>query len=215
MPLPTRGLSGFTWTSTPALAAGETLEVELGWSVTHRSGGEALLQLRLEGPVPREVELSLPPQATHVWGRTVTPGFQQVRGACSLQYMADVRHLQIRREPGATARGVVHDAFGQPVRRGTIRGRREAPALGEIRGKVFSDGRFELHFDGAGPASLRVEGGEQGCAQFEGIELDASDPPHDLELTLQGSGWIEGVVRDPTGRPLTGVCIAAARPTHR
>ncbi len=132
-------------------------------------------------------------------------------GSVALAAGATSPAVEVRLGPAATIEGeVVLAATGRPLPHAEVA---VAPhgALGpEARALAGEDGRFRIQ--GLAPGAFDVRASAPGAtpALVAGVTL-AAGVRHALRIPLDGTGAIEGTVRDPAGRPLASIRVRIAR----
>ncbi|MCE9668594.1 carboxypeptidase regulatory-like domain-containing protein [Myxococcus stipitatus] len=96
--------------------------------------------------------------------------------------------------------GIVRDDAGQPIEGATVHvyvGQEQAP---RVAATTRANGAFTLRTLPIGPCRIVVDA--KGYLGHEDAEAELSAPTSTLDFTLKRAVIIEGVVVDPTGRPL-------------
>lgn len=148
----------------------------------------------------------------------VLPGTYMVRIACRGYHARDhydpvtvadrdLDGLLWHVDPGATLRGRVLTAHGDPVEDATVRATaRQTTDVAEDRsGK---DGAYELAGLAAGTYTLAVTS-DRGVAPRDGYTVELASTTVTKDLVLDDSGTIRGTVVDTKGTPIDGVDVFA------
>lgn len=155
-------------------------------------------------------EVAAHPVMGQVFFRVGAPGrlseFRQARlGPGSVADAGDIALERAR-----AIEGVVQDESGAPVAGAVVTAldRGDPAARDEESGGVVSrtDGRFRIEGLAPGRVALAARRGNL-VAEAE-VEVAADEATSAAVLTLQSTGAVEGVLRGPEGRPLTGEVLA-------
>ncbi|MFT7676127.1 MAG: hypothetical protein ACI8QC_000094 [Planctomycetota bacterium] len=205
-------------------------KVELGWSfrADAKQRGidrDPVLVVELLRGEAKVFQLEAPVGAGLIWGRVAEPGIAEVKGYDVLESGGAMHKISLRALAGATARGTLETASGEMPPRfrmslfstsvesleTTLREMRSRGRIGlssaspkYLAGRLQGDGRFELHFRGAGPARLDLHAYENGGGSLELPVLDEANPPQDLRAVLVAGDVLGGVLSDEKGRALAG-----------
>lgn len=188
-------------------AFGRRVGVETGAVVTTGvSDAQGVARVELPGDVGLNER-----GAPNVVVRVCDPRYQQRTARPRIPHGGGTAEALLVTQHGATARGRVLDANGDPVQARVVAQRwYDFPFGRQLRDVVAAQplprGAFELHLreDQFG-VHLIAQAEGIGTAALAGVDLPLASPPQDLRLVVIGEGALRGRVEDEAGRPVSGL----------
>ncbi|MFG0316749.1 MAG: sigma-70 family RNA polymerase sigma factor, partial [Planctomycetota bacterium JB042] len=194
----------------------EGATVELTDVPGHRASSAADGTVRMTGEVPEALVPWLGNQATF---RVSRAGYTTEEVRARLVLGEDVPLGDVVLRPGATVVGRVEDADGRPAADAEVwsvvlvDGKpMTAEALNsEARATTDAAGRFHLSGVPAGAVRIEARGADQERGHSAALELGAGDLVEGVGISLPPAAerppWIDGVVVDPDGAPVSGASV--------